>query len=163
MHSEKSIRRKICKTLKDSESFMISSRQSAQQAQTRESMTLQPKELIYGKKSKLTIMNYLGGYYYFTVDEAEITGNCLYLVEAKHTLKGNLPSTEDIKDGLVKMILLTNLKDVRVDEQEYSSQAILRLSSANGFLLSRLNKRQKEIYDLLNKEAELNGFRIIYN
>ncbi len=78
MHSEASAKRKICKLLKDRESFMNLSRLSAQQAQTREVITLQPKEFIRNRKSRLTIKNYLGGYYYFTVDEASISEDCIY-------------------------------------------------------------------------------------
>lgn len=162
MHSEASAKKKICKLLKDKESFMTSSRLLAQQAQAREVITSQPKELIHDRKSRLTIKNYLGGYYYFTVDEANIAESCIYLIEAKHTSRGALPSIEDIKEGLIKMVLYTNLKDVRVGGQVYFPKAILKLSTANGFLSSNLTKRQKEIYDLLDKEAEFNGFKVIY-
>ncbi len=43
--------------------------------------------------------------YYLTCDEVEIHGDEIYLVEAKHTNKDELPSRDNIKDGLVKMIL----------------------------------------------------------
>ncbi len=84
------------------------------------------------------------------------------LIESKHTSRGTLPSIEDIKDGLIKMVLFTNLKDVRVDEKVYFPKAILKLSTASGFLFSNLTKRQKEIYNLLDKEAEINGFKVVY-
>ncbi len=40
------------------------SRDLAEKAQKRESVTSQPKEYLTGEKAKLTIKNDLGGYYY---------------------------------------------------------------------------------------------------
>ncbi len=48
-------------------------------------MTIQPKERLLGDKAIITISNYLGGYYYFTVDEANIEGGDIYLVEGKNS------------------------------------------------------------------------------
>ena len=60
------------------------------------------------------------------------------------------------------MVLFTNLKDVEIYEDKYNYQSILKLTSGIGFDLNRLNKKQLEIYNLLNKEAETNGFKIEY-
>lgn len=162
MHSNELAKNRIYEILMDRESFVNSSRRLAKQAQSRESNTIQPKESLSGKKAAITIKNYLGGYYYLTVDEAEIEDNDINLIEAKHTLHGNLPSNDDIRDGLVKMILFTNLKEVKVKDKEYHPSAFLKLSVAKGFSVDRLNRSQKNLHKLLDEEAETNGFKLIY-
>jgi hypothetical protein len=98
--------------------FMEFSRGKAEKAQTREYVTVQPKEnLATLTKAKITITNYLGGQYFFTVDEAALTKNGLLLMEGKHCKKGLLPAKGDIVDGVVKMILFSNLSNVKIDSQ----------------------------------------------
>jgi len=162
MHSNESAKNRIYEILKGRESFMNLSRRLAKQAQSRESKTRQPKESLTGEKAIITIKNYLGGYYYLTVDEANIRNDNINLIEAKHTLYGNLPSNDDIRDGLVKMILFTNLKEVMVKDKEYHPRSFLKLSVEKGFSQDRLSESQKNLYRLLNKEAEINGFKIIH-
>jgi hypothetical protein len=58
------------------------SRGKAEKAQEREFVTQQPKEsLTTLSKAKITISNYLGGLYLFTVDEIEISKNQVKLIE----------------------------------------------------------------------------------
>ncbi len=100
---------------KDIAIFMNFSRQKAKEAQQREFVTIQPKEaLTTATKAKITITNYLGGEYFFTTDEVKIQDNEIYLIEAKHTKNSLLPSKSDIKDGLLKMMLYSNLSEVFV-------------------------------------------------
>jgi hypothetical protein len=114
---------------KDVAIFMTYSRQKAKDAQAREFVTLQPKEaLTTATKAKITILNYLGGQYFFTVDEIKRDKNDLYLIEAKHTKSGLLPSKSDIKDGLLKMILYSNLSEVFI-EKPYQTFPVLELTS----------------------------------
>jgi len=104
-------------TLKgDKDEFMKSSRKLAKEAQHRETLTIHKNESIsYGEKATITINNYLGGCYYFTADEAKVDshGN-VYLVEAKNSTSGNMPSIDDIKEGLIKMVLFCNLFEVSI-------------------------------------------------
>jgi len=72
MHSRQSAEERINKLLKGKEEFMTLSRSLAEKAQRREQLTIQPKENLSGTKAIITIQNYLGGFYYFTVDEVEI-------------------------------------------------------------------------------------------
>src|SRR3989344_1844420 len=160
MHSRQTAEKRITELLKGKDEFMKLSRMLAEKAQRRERLTIQPKENLSGTKAIITIQNYLGGYYYFTSDEAEIKGNNVFLIEGKHTKNNSLPSLEDIKDGLLKMILFTNLEDVKVDNKDYNSKSVLKLSVEYGFKNSNLNKIQKESLSLLNKEAEQNGFEV---
>lgn len=71
-----------------------------------------------------------------------------------------MPSLEDTKDGLLKMILFTNLEDVKIDGKEYKPVAVLKLTVENHFNENNLSTSQKEILDLLRKEAKLNGFEL---
>lgn len=151
--------------------FMITSRQKARKAQKREVNTIQPKESLSTlTKAKITIENYLGGKYYFTVDEIVIQENELFLIEAKHSKNSVLPSIGDIKDGLLKMILYCNLKNVFISDQEYKIIPTLKLTSSrikDKITLCNLNtneclsKKDKVILKKLFKEANKNKFKIL--
>lgn len=145
---------------KGKEEFMNLSRVLAKKAQRRESITAQPKEYLSGEKGIITIKNYLGGFYYFTVDEVELKGKEVYLIEGKHS-KGTLPSIGDIKDGLIKMILFTNLEDVRINGESFKPKPVLKLTVKNHFDIRKLSETQKRILELLNKESKINKFEII--
>jgi hypothetical protein len=163
MHSMESAQRRIRELHKGKERFMRLSRELANKAQMRESITTQPKEYLVGIKSMITIKNYLGGYYYFTCDEVEIHGNELYLIEGKHTQTGSLPSEGDIKDGLIKMILFTNLENVTVDGVRFKPLPVLKLTTGNEFRRNALSKTKLNFLELLEKEARYNRFKIKIN
>ncbi|MBI2574481.1 hypothetical protein HYV82_01195 [Candidatus Woesearchaeota archaeon] len=163
MQSKEYAEKRIGELLKGKEVFMNLSRKLAQKAQLRESMTVQPKEMLTGMKATLTIVNYLGGNYYFTADEAEVNKDELSLIEGKHSEGDKLPSVLDVKDGLLKMILFTNLEDVRIGKETYRPIPILKLTTGKGFDINKLNKAAKQFLDLLKKEAEANRFRVTIN
>jgi hypothetical protein len=162
---------------KDVEHFMSFSRQKAFDAQAREFVTIQPKESLgTATKAKVTITNYLGGQYFLTVDEVEITEKCVYLIEGKHSKNSILPSRSDIKDGLLKMILYSNLTKVEVNGISLESQAVLKLTSpkiigkitlpsstekVNAFISqNRFSNLQKTFIINLLEESQANGFTI---
>jgi len=161
MHSRKSAERRINKLLKGKEVFMNLSRDLAEKAQRRERLTVQPKEKLSGTKATITIRNYLGGFYYFTADEVEVKENNVYLIEGKHSKTNSLPSLEDIKDGLIKMILFTNLEDVKAEGKNYEPIAVLKLTVENHFDENNLSSSQKNILKLLRVEAEVNNFQVL--
>jgi len=163
MHSKKSAEKRISELIKGKETFMQLSRELAKNAQNRESLTVQPKEKLSGVKATLTIKNYLGGLYYFTADEIHIKNDNLFLIEGKHSKQSLIPSSEDIKDGLVKMILFTNLKDVKIGDKEYSPIAALKLTSEKRFSVEELSKSQLKQLRLLKEEAEKNKFYVTIN
>lgn len=155
--------------------FMNFSRDKAQKAQAREVHTQQPKESLSSlSKAKITISNYLGGKYFFTVDEVAVEENGIYLIESKHSMRALLPNKSDIKDGLLKMILYCNLSEVVVDGQKMSKFPILKLTSPilKGKVLSsdkqevverfmldnKFTNYQKEIVQKLFEEAVQNKF-----
>jgi len=160
MHSMESAKKHIEKLYKDKENFINASRELARKAQKRESLTVQPKEYLVGNKGIITIKNYLGGYYYFTCDEVEIKGENIHLIEGKHTNRGILPSEDDIKDGLIKLMLYTNLENVVVNGKKYNPVPILKLTSRFDLREELLSKSKRKILNLLRREATLNGFRL---
>ena len=163
MHSLKLAEQRINKLLEGKAEFMTLSRDLAKKAQARESVTTQPKEQLTGIKGTLTIKNYLGGYYYWTCDEIELHDNQIFLIEAKHTKKDELPSSGDIKDALLKMILFTNLENLRVGEKDYFPIPIVKLTTAAGLSLQSQSSRRKNMLVNLRNEAETNGFRVSIN
>lgn len=162
---------------KDVSLFMAFSRGKAEQAQSREFVTFQPKEsLATLSKAKITISNYLGGQYFLTVDEILLTDDKVNLIEGKHSKNAILPSKGDIKDGLLKMILYSNLADVAVDEKSFKSEAVLCLtsarlkgaiSSASGekeimefFAANNFSAAQKLLVETVFAEARQNNFSV---
>jgi len=139
------------------------SRDLARGAQDRESVTSQPKEHLKGIKATLTIQNYLGGKYYFTCDESEIHRQDVFLIEAKHTKTNRLPSIGDIKDGLLKMMIFTNLENVRINDINYNPIPILKLTTGDEFDINSVSVSQENALRNLEKEAKANGFRILIN
>ncbi len=163
IHSTTTAERRIAELKKGKDAFMNLSRSLAVLAQRRESITKQPKEKLIGIKGVITITNYLGGNYYFTSDEVELHDDLIHLIDAKHTMTDKLPSLGDIKDGLLKMILFTNLKNVKIDGKTLKPIPILKLTASDNFKLENINKSQKEILEVLKKEAKKNNFRILLN
>lgn len=154
MHSLKSAEQRIKKLLEGRSEFMTTSRNLAKKAQARERATVQPKEHLAGMKGTLTIKNYLGGHYYWTCDEVKLCGNRIHLIEAKHTTEKRLPALGDIKDALLKMMLFTNLENVKVDGTTYRPVPIVKLTTG-GVPEVNDNKVMN-----LREEAQLNCFRV---
>ncbi|MGB9721567.1 MAG: hypothetical protein ACPL28_08830 [bacterium] len=163
MHSQESAEKRVNELLEGKDNFMALSRELAKKAQDRESITIQPKERLSGIKATLTIKNYLGGYYFFTCDEVNIEKETIYLIEGKHSKQSVIPSLEDIKDGLVKMILFTNLREVKIEGTEYTPISQLKLTSNIKFSRESLRKSQADTLRLLKKEAEENDFQVLIN
>ncbi|MFV0387677.1 MAG: VWA domain-containing protein [Pyrinomonadaceae bacterium] len=160
------------------EGFIEFSRGKALSAQNREVQGIQPREALSSlSKAKITITSDALGKYIFTVDETIVTPNSVVLVEAKHSQKGLMPSKNDIKDSLIKMMLYTNLRNVKIADKPRSVQAGIKLTSVHlkGTLKSKStetervqffsengfsNKDAMFINQLFN-EAEMNNFFVI--
>ena len=88
------------------------------EAAHRESVTTHILEsLEENAKGVFQISNYLGGQYYLTADEVYWEQDQLVIQESKNSSKGKLPSEDDIKDGLFKLILFANMEEVAIDER----------------------------------------------
>lgn len=160
MHSNESVYSWLNEIEESRNNFIYYSRNRAKLAQNSESLTNQPKEKTEGEKSKITIINFLGGEYFLTVDEAKIEENLLYLVEAKHTKRSVLPALSDIKDGLVKMILFSNLSELIINNIQYKPLPILKLSSEYKYQGKNFNKNHQAVLDKIVLEGETNGFTV---
>lgn len=177
MHGEKGIDEFAAIIIKDAKEFMEFSRQKSRNARSREFLTIQPKEVLTTlTKAKITILNYLGGQYFLTVDEVRINEKDLYLIEVKFSKSSVLPSKSDIKDGLLKMILYTNLKNTVVNNVSKNAIPVLLLTSLK--LRSEINSNatkvefeqfciknelsdsQKDFLKTLFEEANTNGFLV---
>lgn len=162
---------------KDVSLFMEFSRGKAEKAQSREFVTVQPKESLSTlSKAKITINNYLGGQYFFTVDEVIISKEKLSLIEGKHSVNALLPSKGDIKDGLLKMILYCNLSDTKVNGKKINCEPVLELTSTklkgaisskssikeveNFLLENNFNATQKNLVTSLFAETKNNKFTV---
>ncbi len=162
MHSSNSAKERFERLSKEKDQFMLFSRELAKRAQIREGGTVQPKEqLISGSKGVITIENYIGGLYYFTVDEIKIAGGTVSLIEGKHAENSDFPSIDDIKDGLIKMALFANVKEVTISGERYNSQAILKLTAGRPFYQQNLRGRRRDNYLLLLREAAINNFTLV--
>ncbi|MEI7670241.1 MAG: hypothetical protein WCJ33_09175, partial [Pseudomonadota bacterium] len=149
MHNFEYYERKSRELLNDTNSFKNTSRELSHKAQIREVSTLQPKEILLSDtKASITIKNFLGGEYHFTVDETKIEKDILFLIESKHSKNSILPSASDIKDGLIKMMLYSNLENVEIDKINYKYKAVLQITSdkINGFLSSEQNDEEIKIF-----------------
>ncbi|MCY4568998.1 MAG: hypothetical protein OXD49_11885 [Candidatus Poribacteria bacterium] len=99
-------------------SFKEASLPSSYDAAHRESLTTHVLEsLEENSKGVFSISNYLGGQYYLTADEVYWENDQLVIQESKNSSKGKLPSENDIKDGLFKLILFANMEEVAIDER----------------------------------------------
>lgn len=99
-------------------SFKEASLPRSSEAAHRESVTTHLLEsLEKDTKSVFRISNYLGGQYYLTADEVYWEDDALVIQESKNSSRGQLPSENDIKDGLFKLILFANMEEVAVDRR----------------------------------------------
>lgn len=80
-------------------------------------------------KGLFEMENNLGGLYYLTSDEVvcERDGSLL-IQESKNTTDSVLPSEDDIKDGLFKLLLFSHISELYVDETLVQFQVRLRLT-----------------------------------
>jgi hypothetical protein len=178
LHEEKGIENFAKRINKSLEEFRLFSRQKSQSAQNREFQMIQPREaLATDTKARVTISDRSGGKYFFTCDETKFENDTIYLIEAKHSSRAKMPSPSDIKDGLLKMMLYSNLKNVRLGNKNVSSRAAVRLTSSklegsissespekdleNFLQTNQFNANQSGFIKKLFQEAQQNNFVII--
>ena len=119
-------------------SFKEASLPRSYEAAHRESVTTHVLEsLEENTKGVFGISNYLGGQYYLTADEVYWENAQLVIQESKNSSKGKLPSEDDIKDGLFKLILFANMEEVAMDERT-NIQFITRLKLTGDLIGSLL-------------------------
>lgn len=182
LHNEKGLETFRQQITTSRENFLAFSRQKAVQAQIREVKTVQPKEMLgEGVKTPIEIENYLGGKYFLTVDDVIIRDETYELIESKHSRKSILPGEHDIKDGLIKMLLFSNIDELYQEADDNSRRTvkflpILRLTSEKiqgemsttmdaqdlnmFFQRNHLRKSKEDLVNKLLQEATVNKFNI---
>lgn len=151
----------------------------SQMAAVRESKTNHKLEnLSRGSvKSIFKIKNNLGGIYYLTADEVIFKNEKEIIIqESKHSTKNKLPSEDDIKDGLFKLILLSNIDILKLDNKRIKFKPQLRITGKlkGGIKLpsselymekfsvkNNFNQKERKTIISLNKEASKNKFSIL--
>jgi hypothetical protein len=97
---------------------------SLRELQTRHAL----EQLSDGEKAQFLVENYLGGVYYLTADEI-ILENSIYIIqESKNSSKLPLPSPSDIRDGLFKLILYSNIHTLNLAGVSVSFKTRLKLT-----------------------------------
>lgn len=138
-------------------------------AARRESMTIHSLEYLSdGYKGIFFISNYLGGIYHLTADEVYLEGNIFTIQESKNANKKQLPSEDDIKDGLFKLILFSNLESLFLGDTQVEFKTRLKITgSIKGYLElpndittvekfcqnNSFSKRKIQLINLLNLET----------
>ena len=156
MHSDKGIENRIQVVRNSVSKFRELSRDLAEQAQNRETQTIQPKESVIEEKAEITLKNYLGGFYFFTVDEFKMINDIIFLIEKKHSGLKSIPSANDVKDSFIKMALFTNISDLSYLSKKFSYKPVVGLTSPNfnGYCHSSMS--DEEIDNVLS----INNFSI---
>lgn len=156
LHSLEGLDERIRTIEEDIANYRAYSRTQAQSARAREQRTHHEQERVSGDKSIITIKNFIGGYYFWTVDEATILGNRLLLVEKKHSCSSRLPHLGDIKDAFLKMVLFTNLSKVMANGLAYEPFPVVGLTSdlLQGYCHSALDDSQIEHFFRQNQFSD---------
>ncbi len=111
IHSRQRMEKDLKKITAEFNEFKNISLKNSQNASKREALTSHKLEyLADGSKATFSIENYLGGVYYLTPDEILSEDDKYIIQESKNASKDFLPSISDIRDGLFKLILFSNLK-----------------------------------------------------
>jgi hypothetical protein len=164
----------------DFEDFKKISLRGSKGASIRETQTSHGFEYLSdGVKATFQITNYLGGIYYLTADEVIQSEDVYIIQESKNSTTGFLPSLSDIKDGLFKLILYSNLDTICLDSKPVNFESCLKLTGkkVSGSLTmpcdesliiqflnnnkGRYTKKEEETLHKLNQEASSNKKLIV--
>lgn len=131
MHGRERQEEYLAVIMRDFHKFRDISLRGSRGASIRETQTDHYFEYLSdGMKASFEITNYLGGTYYLTADEVirDDQENLYIIQEAKNASKGFLPGLSDIKDGLFKLILYSNLHVLELDSVEVDFRSRLKLT-----------------------------------
>jgi hypothetical protein len=129
MHDRKEQEKYLNEFAKNFEGFKRISLIGSREASLREVSAFHINEYLSdGAKARFHIRNYLGGAYYLTADEVIEEGNMYVIQESKNATKGLLPSLDDVKDGLFKLALFSNIDVLLLDNQKVELKVRLKLT-----------------------------------
>lgn len=142
------------------------------QAAQREILTAHSLEYLDdGYKGYFSIENQLGGEYHLTADEIYSQDQTIIIQESKNSSKDSLPKIADIKDGLFKLILFSNMSSLFIAEKPVEFVVRLKLTGALSSSISlptdelninqyatshNLSSANKQLLIKLNQEASKN-------
>lgn len=135
--------------------FAIETLAKSKLAAAREVVVKHKNEYLSLESEKLVfeIVNNLGGSYFLTADEIIIDTDKKQLIiqEAKNSTNEKLPKSADIKDGLFKILLFSQIKTIYLDDIKYDYKVSLKLT---GKILSslKLPTTKEHIDDFIKKE-----------
>jgi hypothetical protein len=159
MHPAKSHYQVLEKYLEEDGQFSLAkfsslSLEGSKKAATREVATTHQREYLQenSKKPVLFLKNNLGGVYYLTCDEFYFHQDIGIIQESKNT-HSKLPSIADIKDGLFKLILFSQIQELKYDNIKIKFEVRLRLT---GNFVDRITLPALE--SVLGKFIEQNNF-----
>lgn len=129
------------------------------------------------EKFVFEIKNNLGGSYYLTADEIIINEEKkeIIILESKNATIDKLPKLADIKDGLFKILLFSQIKVIYLEDIEYSYKVKLRLTGNistklilpnNKITISKfveienISDSDRLSINILNEEAVENGYQV---
>lgn len=133
---------------------------ASESAALRESATEHLLEHTQAESAKgfLEIRNYLGGVYYLTADEVLfVRDNYAIIQESKNSTKHSLPSLSDIKDGLFKLLLYSQLQELRLNGTTLEFETRLRIT---GKFQGTLRLPTEE--DVVSQFAHRLGKRVVH-
>lgn len=112
------------------EAFKLETLARSLSAAKRETLTSHRLEsLLEGEKHLLYVSNYLGGEYHLAPDEIFEENDYIVIQESKNSSKASkLPSKDDIKDGLFKLILYSNLHKLYLEDIEHPFATRLKIT-----------------------------------
>ncbi|NOH00989.1 MAG: hypothetical protein HND47_02915 [Chloroflexi bacterium] len=129
MHDRNVQEQYLATIMRDFLNFKDISLRGSKGASVRESRTSHGYEYLSdGSKATFMIENYLGGTYYLTADEVVQDGDAYVIQESKNSTRGFLPGLSDIKDGLFKLILYSNLHSLKLDSAPVKFRSRLKLT-----------------------------------
>lgn len=127
------------------EQFKRMSLEDSRRAVQRELATLHKSESLgEGAKASFLIEDHLGGVFHLTADEGFLEGDKYIIQESKNSGEKQLPALADIKDGLLKLILYSNLNTLHLEGEQVKYSTRLKLTGkVKGYL--KLPARREEI------------------
>ncbi len=130
VHDRNTQEQYLATIMRDFANFKNISLRGSKGASIRETQTSHNLEYLSdGMKATFQIDNYLGGTYFLTADEVIKDEEDVYIIqESKNSTEGFLPSLSDIKDGLFKLILYSNLDSLRLDSEPVNFRSCLKLT-----------------------------------
>ncbi|GAB1471496.1 hypothetical protein MASR2M66_23740 [Chloroflexota bacterium] len=156
VHGRKVQEQYLATIMRDFLNFKDISLRGSRGASVRETQTSHGYEYLSdGLKATFKIENYLGGTYYLTADEVVQEGDVYVIQEAKNSTKGFLPGLSDIKDGLFKLILYSNLHTLALDTISVRFRSRLKLTGkmVRGVLSMPCNESELDKFFSLNNDV----------